>query len=73
MTEDKKKFIEFVQSLAWCDHMGDVANYVVDELEYLGVPAEHPMLEKYGDGERFLVGVAYALHDIYRTGYGEED
>lgn len=72
MTEDKKKFIEFVQRLAWCDHMGDVCNDVDGVLEYLDVPTDHPLIKKY-DGEQYLVGVQYALHDIYGTGYGEED
>jgi hypothetical protein len=72
ISQDKKKFIEFIQGLAGCDHMGDVADDVNDVLEYLGVPDEHPMLEKY-DGEQYLVGVAYALHDIYGTGYGEDE
>jgi len=72
LTEDKKKFIEFIQGLAGACHLGDVMNDVDCILDYLGVPADHPMLEKY-DGEGYLVGVAYALHDIYGTGYGEED
>ena len=72
MTEDKKKLIGFVQGLAFCDHMGDVCKDVDGILDYLGVPGDHPMIEKY-DGVQYLVGVAYALHDIYGTGYGEEE
>lgn len=72
MTPDKLKFVEFVQGLTYCDHMGDVCDDIDGILKYLGVSPNHPMIEKYGSAsEGYLKGVSYALHDIYGIGEGE--